>query len=106
MTTNNKQTVISLEIIELLEKELPSWFTRRMAVDKLNGIFSYSTLTNYEYRKVGPPVHYMGGRACYVKESFIDWLKTYLGGMHVEFDGFSRRIRRNKSTEVATGEGS
>lgn len=95
MTTYKRKT-ISPEIIELLERELPSWFTRKTAVEKLNGVFSYSTLTNYEYRKIGPPIHYMGVNACYMKDTFIQWLKDYFGGMSVEFDGFSRRVRRNK----------
>lgn len=97
--TTNKHTAISPGIIELLEKELPSWFTRKMAVEKLNGVFSYSTLTNYEYRKIGPPVHYMGANACYMKDTFIQWLKNYLGGMDVTFEGFSRRVRRNKKED-------
>ncbi len=94
--TSDKTSVLSQEILTLLEKELPSWFTRQMAVEKLNGIFSHSTLTNYEYRKIGPPVHYMGGKACYVKETFLAWLKSYLGNMTVEYEGFSRRVRKPK----------
>lgn len=96
MTTQN---TISDEIIELIEKELPSWFTRRMAADKLNGLFSYGTLCNYGHRGFGPPVHYMGGKACYVKESFIQWLRDYYSGLAVDYDGFTRRLHNTKRKE-------
>lgn len=97
--TSDKKTTVSLEIIEMLERELPNWFTRKMAVQKLNGLLSYSALANYEYRKIGPPIHYMGVNACYMKDTFIQWLKDYLGGMTVTYDGFSRRVRRNKKED-------
>lgn len=90
---------VSEEILELLEKELPSFFPRTRAVKALNGIFTYQTLSNYESRKIGPPVHYMGRVACYTKESFIEWLRNYFGGMSVNLDGFGRRLRRGEESK-------
>lgn len=95
-----KKDVVSHDILQLLEDELPSWFTRKMAVEKLNGIFSNSTLTNYEYRKIGPPVHYMGRHACYMKESFMEWLRNHFDNLVVEQRGFRRYVRRRKKGEV------
>lgn len=76
------KALISDEIINLMERELPSYFPRK-EIDKLtHGLMKAVTLSNLEAAKIGPPVHYMGRKACYVRTEFIEWLKQYYGGMY------------------------
>lgn len=98
---NTKPAKPSEKILALVEKELPSWFTRTQAVKLMHGLFSSSTLANYQSQRIGPPVHYMGRVACYDKESFLKWLKEYFSSMEVDVEGFSRRVRRVSKEEAA-----
>ena len=102
----NENAPISSTIMEILREELPPFFTRDEAAEKLNGIFTKETLANYAHTGKGPKLHTMGRRVFYVREEFLDWLESYLGGMYVEFDGFSRRVRQREDAPTGTGEGS
>lgn len=105
-TVTKGEAPISEAIMQILEKELPSFFSREVAAKHLNGIFTKETLSNFEQTKNGPPVHYMGRRVFYVKTEFMSWLYQYFGGMDVEYHGFGRRVRIRENAEARAGEGS
>ena len=67
----------SKEIVELMEQELPTYFTRTDVERLTHGLFKKGSMANLEAAKLGPKVHYMGRKACYVKSEFIEWVKEY-----------------------------
>ena len=82
--------LVSDEIIALMEQELPSYFPRNKIGDLTHGLIKAVTLANLETIKAGPPIHYMGRKACYVRSEFIEWLKQYYGGMYDTTENFAR----------------
>lgn len=100
------QETLSPAILKLYADALPDFFTRAQAAELSNGILSRDTLAYLEHSRSGPPIHYVGRKACYVKEEFIAWMENYYGGMHVKFTGFGRQLcRAEGASGSSTGSG-
>ena len=66
----------SSQFFDVIEKELPSVFTRQHAAKVLGGIVSPKTLANLDSLNQGPSVRVrVGSKVGYEKESFMRWLK-------------------------------
>jgi hypothetical protein len=64
------------DVIEKLRKELPAAFGRSAVSKLFPGIIAQQTLANLHTLKQGPPVFKVGRKACYDRDSFLDWLET------------------------------
>ena len=66
-------------IIESLRADLPAVFTRAKAEELLGGIISAGSLANADSAGEGPEgLFYMGRKAAYRKEAFLEWLRPRL----------------------------
>lgn len=65
------------ELKEFLEKNLPPLFPRASIKELTNGIISYRTMTNLDFKKMGPPIVRVGRKVCYKREDFITWAVEY-----------------------------
>jgi hypothetical protein len=66
-------------IIESLRADLPTVFTRAKAEELLGGIISAGSLANADSAGEGPEgLFYMGRKAAYRKEAFLEWLRPRL----------------------------
>lgn len=101
-----KKVVPSQAVLEAIEKNLPEFFPRAAVTKLTNGLLSSKTLTNMNHHKKGPVVHYMGRKAVYMRNEFMEWLTEYYGGMNVYHDGTCLRVHSCAEAEDGTGEGS
>ena len=91
---------ISEEILAVMEQELPTYFPRA-ELDKLtHGLLMGRTMHDLNSKGRGPKVHYMGRKACYMRNEFIDWLREYYGGM----SDYASNVTRTDGT-VCSSEG-
>jgi len=66
-------------LIEQLRSELPSTFSRSEIGRLLGGIIAPGTLANEDSRGTGPAGQFfVGRRACYRRDPFLDWLAPRL----------------------------
>jgi hypothetical protein len=72
--------MVAVDVIRKLQKELPPVFSRQAVPDLIPGIFSTQTLSNLSSQKKGPPIIKVGRKACYERDSFLQWLETRLSG--------------------------
>lgn len=93
----------SEELLDLIEKELPTYFTREEASAATRGLLSKQTLAHYEHIGIGPKTHYLGRRVYYIRSQFMEWMRNYYGGMNVVTKGFVRTVRRGKRPPNGTG---
>ena len=68
--------MVTVEIVKKLEAELPPLFAREVVPKLIPGIFSSQTLSNLTSQKKDPPTIKVGRKACYERESFLQWLAT------------------------------
>jgi len=72
--------MLTVEIIKKLKAELPPLFGREAVPKLIPGVFSHQTLSNLFSQKKGPPTIKIGRKACYERDSFLQWLQTHLSG--------------------------
>lgn len=65
-------------LIEALEKELPTSFTRPIVAKHLKGVLSVGHLANLDSQKLGPPSGRLGRCVVYERTSFLVWLRARL----------------------------
>lgn len=100
----DKHNAASEEILDLLEKELPAFFTRDVLVEKSHGIFTKQTLEYFSRLPNGTKTHYMGRKSVYIKDEFMSWLRNYYGGMYVKCKGRYRTICKGEDSQKEAGE--
>jgi len=61
------------ELKSFLESSLPMLFPRSRISELTNGIISYRTMVNLDYKRLGPPIVRVGRKICYSKKDFIAW---------------------------------
>ena len=66
-------------IISKLRVTLPDAFSRSEVKRLMPGVIAPGTLANLASKKLGPPCLCKRGKAIYEKDSFLDWLTTWLG---------------------------
>ncbi len=67
-------------IIEKLNCTLPAIFARKEVPKLLGNCITTGTLANLQSSGLGPPSLRNGRNSVYEKETFLVWLKIYLGG--------------------------
>ena len=70
--------MVAVDVIRKLQQELPPVFSREAVPRLIPKVFSTQTLANLHSQGVGPPVIKCGRKACYERDSFLQWLQTRL----------------------------
>jgi hypothetical protein len=65
-------------LIETLRKELPPTFARQSVKRWLNGYLSPGHLANLNSQGGGPRFIYVGKRAVYERNDFLEWFESYI----------------------------
>ena len=68
--------MVTVEIVKRLKAELPPLFGREVVPKLIPGVFSHQTLSSLSSQKKGPPMIKVGRKACYERDSFLQWLET------------------------------
>lgn len=64
------------QLFKQLENTLPAVFSRQEAAKMIGYAISAKTLANLDAKGLGPSQKlHIGGKAVYVKDNFLDWLK-------------------------------
>lgn len=85
------------KLAELMEQELPSYFPRSEADKFTHGLIKSATLANLEKAKCGPPIVYVGKKACYLKDEFVKWIREYYGNMTLD-NNYARKETAHDGT--------
>lgn len=101
-----KKVITSQVVLDAIAKGLPEFFPRAAVTKLTNGLLSSKTLTNLNHHKQGPTPHYVGRKAVYMRDEFMEWLTDYYGGMNVYHDGTCLRVHSRSEEEDGVGEGS
>jgi hypothetical protein len=64
-------------VFDRIEKQLPEFFDRAQAEKYTNGLVSVQSLRQLAHRRQGPKVHYFGQKVVYLKEEFMEWVRSY-----------------------------
>lgn len=91
------------DIYDDIYEALPPFFTRKKAVECLNGLFTLNSLNHATTRPGGPPVHHIGKRAVLRREEFVEWLKTKGSMFDGNAKGTVRGVRPTEDTPDGTG---
>lgn len=100
-----RDKMISPEIMEFLEQSLPEFIIRAQLEQQTGGLFTAAQMISLHGKRIGPRVLSLGDRAVYKKEEFLEWVKSYYGGIgHGDNHRISGEVRTGSTGEIGIGE--